>query len=94
MCRTAVLLPLVPDGADRQRCALSSSAASEALRRAEEQLEASVGNALGVTQALRGIFPRLPADCRARWCTLFMRACAFQVRSRLLLPPLLILRLQ
>lgn len=77
MCRTVVLLPLVP-AEDFARHELQSYAANEAFRRAE-RLYREPSCALGVAQALKGIFPRLSSDLWAQWYGLFKRTCALQV---------------
>lgn len=78
-CRTAMLLPLVV-GQPVPEEELTQDQAKAAVLAGEEAMGVFTGAALGVFQALKGIFPRVPPPYRARWLSAFQHSCAKQVR--------------
>lgn len=75
-----MLLPLVI-GQPLPSEELSPDLTKMAIHSAEEAISIYSGTALGVSQALKGLFPRVPASHRPRWFAAFQLACLKQVCS-------------
>lgn len=60
---------------------LSLDQAKNAILAGEDAMAVFTGASLGVFQALKGIFPRVPAALRTRWFAAFQHSCAKQARG-------------